>query len=276
MAGSRAGSAKLRGPHRRWPAPCLPRRSAQACASASCSRCAGTTSTSSKAGSPLSTPRPRRAPAARSTCGPSCAMSSPHTRQTLHSASPRTTYSPPRRVGPTPAEHRQAPQTCRAASERDAGRPGCRPDPNGALASLTPTHLRLAALPARREPRLCNAPNGAHRPQARPTYLHQGHGRATPTRPRRTSHPRARRRPLDRGGRRAPRADTRVSRGTPICAEASLSPRHGRLSMPEERRLLRRGGVGGRSRARLRRACSQLRFKFIARAGRPCEAANTA
>ena len=60
-----------------------------------------------------------------------------------------------------------------------ARRPGHPADPDRVVAPLASTHVRLAALPARREPRLRHAPDGPHRPQARPAHLHQGHGRAT-------------------------------------------------------------------------------------------------
>jgi integrase len=84
------------------------------------------------------------------------------------------------------------------ANEQLTGREGHladrhRPDP-----ALTAAHVRLTAVPARREPRLRHAPNGPHRPQARTAHLHQGHGRATPPRTRRAARRSARRGTVDR------------------------------------------------------------------------------
>ena len=88
-------------------------------------------------------------------------------------------------------------------------------DPGRAFSALAAAHVRIAALPTRREPRLRDAPDGPHRPQARAAHLHQGHGRATPPRPRRPARRRARRRHVDAGPSwgRAQRGCDRERRG---------------------------------------------------------------
>jgi len=68
-----------------------------------------------------------------------------------------------------------------------------------AIPPLAATHVRVTALPPRREPRLRHAPDGPHRPEARPAHLHQGRRRTAPTRRRLPARRGARRRALDEG-----------------------------------------------------------------------------
>ena len=117
--------------------------------------------------------------------------------------SPPITYSPPRQAKPTLAQTSPSASNAPPSAPTKRSPKARRRRSRRALPALAAAHLRLAALLARREPRLRDAPNGPHRPQARATHLHQGHGRAAPPRPRHPARRRARWRHVDTARNRA-------------------------------------------------------------------------
>ena len=196
VCGLRGGKTKPTPRHAR----CSPPRSAPVCASASCWRCAGGRG-QPRPGPPHRARLQDRGGRARDR---HLARAARRARLSQGSGAPTqgrpTTCSPPRPAKPTPA--RTSPSASSAPSSaptrRSPARRTSRRSPSRCPA-LAATHVRLAAVPTRREPRLRHAPDGPHRPQARPAHLHEGHGRTAPPGTRGAARQRARRGALDGG-----------------------------------------------------------------------------
>jgi hypothetical protein len=178
-------------------------------------------STSPTAASRSWTPRPKPASAAKSTSGPS---NPNQTRQ----ASDYMFTAVNGKADTRSNLHKRLNRAVTRANKQLAERKDVPPDPHRTLATLAATHIRLAALPTRREPRLRHAPDGdeIHRLRARPSHLRQGHGRATPPRLRRPPRSRARRGAVGRGRARASfRQGHRIRRQPTIFAHDRPRPK---------------------------------------------------